>query len=161
MANFAKILQKFTSDPKLLNTFGEKIYKNLLYIEEPHTLLGHRNQVLFNFKVTPDFCNFYGSMHGGALATILDCATTLAIMKADKHLRKTVSADMGLSYIHPAKNEDILLIKAECMKIGNSFAFSECKIYVEKNHQTQMIVSGRHVKAVLKESYFSENEKFE
>ncbi len=77
----------------------------------------------------------------------------------DKHLRKTVSADMGLSFLNPAKLGDILIIKAECTKLGNNFAFSQAKIFIEGTET--MVISGRHVKGVLKESYFDPNEKFE
>jgi acyl-coenzyme A thioesterase PaaI-like protein len=31
-----------------------------------------------------------GSVHGGALATILDCATTIAILRGDRNLSRTV-----------------------------------------------------------------------
>ena len=31
-----------------------------------------------------------GSVHGGALATLLDCATTIAILRGDKNLSRTV-----------------------------------------------------------------------
>lgn len=66
---------------------------------------------------------------------------------------------MGLSYLNPAKLGDILLVKAECTKIGNSFAFSHAKIFIEGSEV--MVISGRHVKAVLKESYFGPDEKFD
>ena len=60
-----------------------------------------------------------GSVHGGALATLLDCATTIAILRGDKNLSRTVrlkyvlkkfSIDLGLSFISPAKLNDSILI---------------------------------------------------
>lgn len=38
--------------------------------------------------------NMNGSVHGGALATILDCATTIAILRGDKNLSRTVRYDI-------------------------------------------------------------------
>lgn len=80
MPDFAKVFSRFLENSHLKNTFGEPFYKNLIY-QPTHPLLRHRNQLLFKLEVLPQFCNYYGAMHGGALATILDCATTLAIMK--------------------------------------------------------------------------------
>ena len=91
-------------------------------------------------------------MHGGAIATLLDCTTTLAILKVDKFMRKTVSVDFGLSFLNPTNLNDNLIIKSECTKMGKSLAFSDAKIFVDN----KMIVSYRHVKAILKEHYFDE-----
>lgn len=43
-----------------------------------------------------------GSIHGGALCTILDCATTLSILKVDRKHRKSVSAELNYSFLNPA-----------------------------------------------------------
>ena len=45
------------------------------------------NELFLSMTVKKEWCNFYGSIHGGALGTIIDCATTLAILKEDKHER--------------------------------------------------------------------------
>lgn len=64
-----------------------------------------------------------GSVHGGALATILDCATTIAILRGDRNLSRTVryllikylfSIELGLSFISPAKLNDSLIVHAVC-----------------------------------------------
>lgn len=40
-----------------------------------------------------------GSVHGGALATILDCATTIAILRGDRNLSRTIRYIFVLSLV--------------------------------------------------------------
>ena len=42
---------------------------------------------MIGMRVSEGLCNLYGNVHGGALCTILDTATTLAILKQDKDER--------------------------------------------------------------------------
>lgn len=96
-----------------------------------------------------------GVMHGGALATVIDTSTTLAILKADAKKQKTVSIDLTTSFLNPAKINDSILIKAICTKIGKNVAFSTAEIYDEKG--LKLLATGSHVKAVLSGTSFIEN----
>lgn len=147
--NFKEIFAKFISLPTLKGTYAENMYRSMKIIdEEPY----NPNLLIFSFPVGKEYCNFLGNMHGGAISTLLDCTTTMVILKADRHMRKTVSADFGLSFLNPANFNDNLIIKNECTKIGKNMAFSDAKIFCDN----KQIVSYRHVKAVLKDSYFDE-----
>jgi len=147
--NFPLIFSRFISDPNLQGTYAEDIYRNLKLLDINHA---NPNELDLSFQVSKRYCNFLGNMHGGAIATLLDCTTTLAILKVDKFMRKTVSVDFGLSFLNPTNLNDNLIIKSECTKMGKSLAFSDAKIFVDN----KMIVSYRHVKAILKEHYFDE-----
>lgn len=68
-------------------------------------------------------------MKGGAIATLIDNATTLAILKNDKFLRKSVSLDLNISFISEGKVNEHFLILSEALKVGKNVAFSEAKIY--------------------------------
>jgi acyl-coenzyme A thioesterase PaaI-like protein len=51
-----------------------------------------------------------GFVHGGAFSTLVDVATTLAILKVDPEYRKTVSVDLGLHFLSPVKFDENILI---------------------------------------------------
>jgi acyl-coenzyme A thioesterase PaaI-like protein len=62
-------------------------------------------------------------------------------MKVDPHLNKNVTIELSESCMSPANFNDELLIRAECIRLGKSVAFTECKIVLDRTHK--MIVSGR------------------
>ena len=102
------------------------------------------------FTVPKNMANFSGNMHGGAYATLVDVATTLAIVKVDPLFRKHATIELTESCMYPAKVGDKLFIRAECLRLGSVIAFTECKIVLEKN--LKMIVSGRQIKAMHKDN---------
>lgn len=152
--NFKDIFIKFVSEPNLKGTYAEEFYKKLKIIENfAPKETPNPNELICSFLISKEYCNFLGNMHGGALATLLDCTTTLAILKADRHMRKTVSVDFGLSFLNPANLNDDLIIRSECTRIGKNLAFSDARVY----GRDKLLVSYRHVKAVFKDSYFDQN----
>ncbi len=88
----------------------------------------NENQLLIGYRVPKNVCNFNGVVHGGAFATLVDITTTLAIMKIDPELRKTVTIELSESCMTPSNYHDNLIIRAECIRLGKSVAFTECKI---------------------------------
>ena len=150
MKNFAEVFKLFTQSKNLSNTFAESIYKGFELIDEHK--MSQSNNVILRIKVTPNLQNIMGVIHGGALTTIIDTSTTLAILKCDPKLHKTVSVELSTSFLNPAKVEEYLLINAICTKLGKNIAFSRAEIYEEKSNK--LIATGSHVKAVIKESSF-------
>lgn len=67
--------------------------------------------------------------HGGALATYVDLATTVAIYAFDKKERGQVSAKINMEYMNAAKIGSDVTIEARVNKIGKTLAFSEAKIF--------------------------------
>lgn len=149
--HFAQIFETFVSNPKLKGSFAEDVWKGFQLVEAHNKLHLRDNQLLLRLKVLPSYCNYMGSIHGGCLTTILDCATTLAVLKMDKHLRKSVSAELNFSFQNPASDQEHLLIQAECSKVGKNLAFTSADIYVEET--MKLVGRGQHVKAMLSQPY--------
>lgn len=147
---FAEVFSRFMHNPKLTGTFAESIYKGYSIVENDE-LIRSNSQLLLSLKVSPELININGTIHGGALMTILDTSTTLAILKADRKLRKTVSVEMNFTFASPGKLDEILYILADCEKVGKSIAFSSAQIFGED--KKRLVGAGRHLKAILDQPF--------
>ena len=86
---FADIFHRFVKLPIIKGSFAEKIYHKFEFLPG-HLLEKNHSTVVLRYKIEKDIINMNGSVHGGALATLLDCATTIAILRGDKNLSRTV-----------------------------------------------------------------------
>lgn len=149
-AKFLQIFNKFVSNPTLKGSYAEGIWKGFQLIDG-HQIIQNENQIILRMKVEPGLCNYMGSIHGGALTTIVDCATTLAILNVDRKLRKSVSAELNFSFMNPATTKDHILIRAECSKVGKTLAFTQADIFTEEG--LKIVGKGQHIKAMLDQPY--------
>ena len=94
------------------------------------------------------FCNSFKTIHGGAIATWLDCLTTIGIYAFDPHQRlMTVSLNMTIDYMTASQVNQPLLIKTVVKRLGKNIAFTEC---IFSNAQTKKLVAvGSHKKAFI------------
>jgi len=96
-------------------------------------------------KVTEQYQNRSGSMHGGMTATLVDIVSTKALMTNDK-MPVGVSVDMSISYLRPAKVGEEIIIDAKTVKLGKSLAFLSVEIRNKKDNK--LIATGTHTKYV-------------
>lgn len=99
--------------------------------------------------------NLKGSLHGGAAATIVDTATTIAIAACDSKNRVNVTSDLSMTYMGAAFLNTDILILSQVNRIGKRLAFTECSIYDDK---CELLMTGRHTKAFL-ETHFDLDKK--
>lgn len=92
--------------------------------------------------VGPDVLNPVGTLHGGAIATLVDDAGTVAIMSADRNNRPGVTTDLNVSYLRPAKAGAEVVAKAKVLKIGRTLGFVE----VDITSGDQLVAQGRMTK---------------
>jgi len=151
--NFLEIFNKFMKNPKLAGTYASSIYHGfeLLDNNPPPNVQPNANRVILGLKVDKEILNIFGSAHGGALSTILDTSTTLAILKADKKTRKSVSAQLNVNFMNPAMLDEYLIIQADCLRVGKTMAFTEAKVFTQNPYK--LIISGSHIKALLDEPF--------
>ena len=72
------LFRKFINNPNIKNSFLELFCNNLVllpkYEEDP-------NRVAFTFRVPEETANLQGTMHGGAISSLVDIVTTIGILK--------------------------------------------------------------------------------
>ncbi len=105
------------------------------------------HEVLFRYIVHKDSLNYWGAMHGGAISTLIDIASTIAITGLDKNHRKNISIELSTNFLAPASPESDIFVLCKISKIGKNVAFSTIDLYDTKNLKT--IATSSHTKAML------------
>jgi acyl-coenzyme A thioesterase 13 len=89
---------------------------------------GHAEARLF---VSESVQNFFGKLHGGAIATLVDDVGTFAIMSADHFRRPGVTTDLHVSCMNAGLSGESVLIKANVVSCGLTLAFAEVTLTSE------------------------------
>lgn len=88
--------------------------------------------------------NMGGFLHGGALATLVDDAGTLAIVTADRENRPGVTSDLNVSYFAPAPGGSTVVADAVVLKIGKTLAF--VSVDIRRKTDGVLVAQGRMTK---------------
>lgn len=92
--------------------------------------------------VGPAVQNLGGSLHGGAVATLVDVAGTVAIMTADAQGRPGVTTDLNVSYF--AAGKGTVVAEATVLKAGRTLAF--VTVDVRREEDGVLVAQGRMTK---------------
>ena len=95
--------------------------------------------------VTLAVSNAWGTLHGGATATIVDIVGTMALLTLDP-ARPGVSVDLNVSYLAPAKVGEHLRIEAKTWRAGKKLGF--CQVDIYRGSDGAPVATGRHTKAL-------------
>lgn len=87
--------------------------------------------------------NIVGTLHGGAIATLVDVAGTIAIMTVDAERRPGVTTDLNTSYFAAAPAGDVVTAEARVLKAGRTLAFVEVDLV---NQDGKRLAQGRMTK---------------
>jgi acyl-coenzyme A thioesterase 13 len=132
-------------------SYGSQLSKGLLHIDTHKLITSSDSEVLFHLKVGLDSCNILKTMHGGAIATLIDVATTIAITALDRDMRQNVSVELATHYLNPIKANSEVLVLCKIPKIGKTLAYSYAEIY-EKD-SLKLLVNSSHIKAMLDKKF--------
>ena len=66
--------------------------------------------------VSPSLQNLGGTLHGGAMASLVDLMGTIAIMSADREGRPGVTTDLNLTCCAPVPGGSVVLIEARVLR---------------------------------------------
>lgn len=73
--------------------------------------------------------NWVGTLHGGAIATLVDDVGTVAIMSADREGRPGVTTDLNVSYFAAGPAGARVQIEGRVLKSGRTLAFVEVDLW--------------------------------
>merc|ERR1712060_432239 len=83
-------------------------------------------EVTCAITVTPALQNNWGTMHGGASATLVDVLGTMALLARDPQ-RAGVSVEMSQTFLAPAKGGETVIAIGKVVKYGRSLGFTESR----------------------------------
>ena len=102
-------------------------------------------------KVVHGLCQGFGTLHGGAVSTIIDLATSLLASVAHKKNPAHVTLNLSANMMKSVPKGDDIYIFCYVDRIGKSVIFLGCKIYDAKG---DLCYAGNHVK-----SFFNPNKQ--
>lgn len=111
LAKSKKVLEMMHHITKEQQSFGWQFIKAYQIIDSHPLITSPETQLLLKIHINSHMGNLKGSLHGGAAATIVDTATTIAIASCDSKNRVNVTSDLSMTYMGAAfLNTDILIL---------------------------------------------------
>lgn len=101
-------------------------------------------KAIVELDIGPSVQNMGGFLHGGAIATMVDDAGTLAIITADRDNRPGVTTDLNVSYFAPAPGGSTVVADATVLKIGKTLAF--VTVDIRRKADGVLVAQGRMTK---------------
>jgi uncharacterized protein (TIGR00369 family) len=150
LQNIKFVLNKLSISPV---NYGKNINQFLTLVEkDSYNLIKNPDtEIIFKMPVNKDLCNIQLTMHGGAISTLIDISTTIAISGMDRNLRHNVSVELSTYFLNPIKISSNILILCKIPKIGKTLSYSYADIYDEET--LKLCANGSHVKAMLEKTW--------
>lgn len=101
-------------------------------------------KAIVELDVTEDVANVGNNLHGGATATLVDHAGTLAIISADRHGRPGVTTDLNVTYLAPGPLGSTVVAEAAALKVGKNLAY--VSVDVRRKSDGVLVAQGRMTK---------------
>jgi len=89
--------------------------------------------------------NAYSTLHGGAVATLVDVVGTLALLTRDV-TKPGVSVELSVTFIAAAKAGEVVRAEGRVLKHGKRLGFTEVSLY--RVTDGALLATGRHTKAL-------------
>jgi acyl-coenzyme A thioesterase 13 len=89
--------------------------------------------------------NSYGTLHGGAISSLIDIVGTMALLAKD-HRRGGVSVDLNVNFLKAAKTGERVLVRGRVLKLGKTLGFTQVDVLAADG--VTLLACGRHTKAM-------------
>lgn len=122
-------LEIFKWNAEKEQSWTRTICPNSIVMPDHPLIKDKEKEMVFALNVTKDMGNYYGAIHGGAIATMVDTYTSIAIMSYEDPPGVSVSVTMNIDYFKSIKVGTKIYIKTIMTKFGKRLAFCSCDIY--------------------------------
>jgi len=117
----------------------------LLEVEEGYASISYR--------IRKEMTNPVGSIQGGVMAALIDDTMGLAFYTLFQENMFTTT-NLNINYLFGAKENELVIVKANVVRIGKKIANIECKVYNEKGGiittaTSNLVVTSIKVQATL------------
>lgn len=148
-----KPLEIFRKNFKDIVSQLDKTYSQYLRLSNHLEIYSNDNlnlkdmEIYFKYKVPQEVTNTYGTMHGGAITTLVDEVTSIVITSFDRDNRNSVSVNLDVNFISPIKINSSVLLHCKVLKLGKTLSFSELDFLDLENNK--ILAKGSHTVAML------------
>ncbi|MFZ5634389.1 MAG: PaaI family thioesterase [Bacillota bacterium] len=99
---------------------------------------GDDGEPVLRVAVEEKLLQYYGKVHGGVLATLVDAATAVAINRKIGPDRGAATVEMKINYLKPVE-EGTLYARGEVVHLGRTLAVGSAWV---RDHRGQMLAYG-------------------
>ena len=109
---------------------------------------GDIGRCIASLKIEQEHCNYYGTLHGGCTATLVDIISTYALVQDTEDSLKQlgVSVNMNIDYMKAGKLGSEIIIDAQVKKRGKKLAFLD--IEIRDKESNDLLARGSHTKFI-------------
>ena len=142
------MLQLYCANPHLLGGFGEDFARRMVALDRHED---NAKLAAFRYSFGAHQKNIQETVHGGALATMIDVVTTIGMLRVT-HLR-TISISLSTEFLNVVKVGEEVEVETEIAKIGKNIVFADCRIFTDPHHKRKLACKGQHIKSLLHEHW--------
>lgn len=120
-------------------------------LQDLQVISSEPGRVLCSLGVKPQLQNRYGTLHGGAIATLVDVVGSLALITQSS--RSGVSLAINTLYLNPMPGGEVVLVDARVIKLGRDVATIE--VQLKHGGSGHLAATGTHTKKLVSNSDMS------
>jgi acyl-coenzyme A thioesterase 13 len=109
---------------------------------------GDIGRCIASLKIEQEHCNYYGTLHGGCTATLVDVISTFALVDDTEESLKQlgVTVNMNIDYMKAGRLDSEIIIDAQLKKRGKKLAFLDVEIRDKESND--LLAKGSHTKFI-------------
>ncbi|GAB2218513.1 hypothetical protein Droror1_Dr00001738 [Drosera rotundifolia] len=129
-------------EPTKIESLPERFFDPLI-MQGVRPVLIEPGRVVCSFRVPPRLLNTANTLHGGAIASLVDLVGSAAIFTAGAPFTG-VSVEISVSYLDGAGVDEEIEIEARNLRVGKAVAV--VSVELRKKDTGKIIAQGRHTK---------------
>ena len=111
---------------------------------EHHLIKDPKTEVVFKLRAKDYMCNFFGSIHGGYMASLIDHLTSVVgVAYYGDYSYQSVSVQLKLDYVKSIRAGQDFYVHCQLNKQGKTLLFTTCTIF---NQDFEICYTGSHTK---------------
>jgi len=142
------VLQLYCANPHLLGGFGEDFGRRMVALDRHED---NAKLAAFRYSFGAHQKNIQETVHGGALATMIDVVTTIGMLRMTQ--MRTISISLSTEFLSVVRVGEEVEIETEIAKIGKNIVFADCRIFTDPHHKRKLACKGQHIKSLLHEHW--------
>lgn len=145
---FDRILEKVSlSDPHDEHDYSTTISSLVSITLQVNLTFAEAGRATAEVEIGKELASRYGYAHGGAIATLVDSISTIALMTHDiEKAAPGVSLDLSVQYLSAIPEGSTVIVQAETVRKGRSVAFLAVNLHDKETKK--LLARGSHVKFV-------------